>query len=121
MRPHSFPPLRRGGQGGFFRSGSRVRNPKAKAALAVRPGVVHSDNRGPRWASCPDAASDPSCNRLSLSTRSRDARHGRPRTTWLLLLLRVPLLPDLAAGGVGAEQGLELGVGLLGLMRPQVG
>ena len=35
-------------------------------------------------------------------------------------LLLVPLLPDLAAGGIEAQQDLELGVGLVELARPQV-
>ena len=37
-----------------------------------------------------------------------------------LFLLGIPLLPCLAAGGVEAEQDLELGVGLLGLVGPQI-
>jgi hypothetical protein len=36
-----------------------------------------------------------------------------------VFLLLVPLLPNVAAGGVEAEQNLELGVGLVGLAGPQ--
>ena len=37
-----------------------------------------------------------------------------------LLLLLVPLLPDLAAGGVEAKQDLKLGVGLVEIVGPQI-
>ena len=47
-------------------------------------------------------------------------RDGARATRASLFLLLVPLLPDLTAGRVRAEQDLDLGVGLVGLVGPQV-
>ena len=37
-----------------------------------------------------------------------------------MFLLLVPLLPDFTAGRIEAEKELELGVSLVGLVRPQI-
>ena len=57
----------------------------------------------------------------ALIVDSRFVGRGGINAGWAsLFLLLVPLLPDLAAGGVEAEQDLEFGVGLLGIAGPQV-
>ena len=92
--------------------------PVVRRQRALHQASIASRRTG-RWGPRPTARSSRPIRIIDRSSHGWSFEAG-PASSGRLFLLLVPLLPDLAAGGVEAEQGPELGVGLRRLAGPQV-